>query len=91
MLDSYTKQPVKIKDYGKDHHAVLTVRMDQFDTVQRILDAAGARYWLDPIVLSFNKQPPLRWITFHYGTDVDKLQQLLDQANGTEEADGRHG
>jgi hypothetical protein len=77
MLDSFTKQPIKVSTDG-DAEPYLMVQLDQLGLVQKLLDGAGIRYRVDEDAISFNNQPFTAVMNLAPDANIEDVQQLLD-------------
>jgi len=83
MVDSFTKQPVKVSTDG-DAGPYLMVQLDQLELVQKLLDAAGIRYSVDEDAISFNDKPFTAVVNLAHDVDVAAVQMLLDTQENSE-------
>jgi len=77
MIDSFTKERIKVNDDG-DIAPYIIVQLDQLDLVKKLLDDAGFRYDEDEDAVSFNGQPYTTIVNLGLHADVLAIQRLLD-------------
>jgi hypothetical protein len=77
MVDSFTKQPIRISDDG-DAGPYIMVQLDQLGLVKKLLDDAGCHYYVDEDAISFNDQPYTAIVNLGHHADVLAIQRLLD-------------
>ena len=77
MIDSETKERVLV--YAPENAwPYIMLPNDQLESVESILKANRADYWVDPYTISINGKAPISMIEFGRGTDVGQIQRELD-------------
>jgi hypothetical protein len=79
MIDQQTHRPIRVSTDTVAGSSI-EVSVEHLPEVQKILDAAGVRYWLDHLAISVDRGPRLTWIHLRRGSDPERVQALLDAA-----------
>jgi hypothetical protein len=82
MIDSLTKKPIEVIDYG-DGEPFILVQLDQLELVKKLLDDAGLQYSVHEDEYSVNGKPYVAWIDLPHQVDVPSVQRLLDESEVT--------
>jgi hypothetical protein len=77
MTDVTTNQRLEVS-VGGNARAYITLPLSQLDTVRRLLDSRGIRYWVDDYVISMNGEPEEALINLARETNASEVQELLD-------------
>jgi hypothetical protein len=82
MIDSFTKKPIRVHDDGGGEPYII-VRLDQLDSVKKILDDAGCGYRVDDESISINGNPYATFVYLEHRADVPAIQKLLDDSDAS--------
>jgi len=77
MTDTTTKKPIRIQVY-QDVHPFIKLPKEQVETVTRLFESNGIKFWVDRISISFDGTPYESTIYLRWGMNPDQVQTLLD-------------
>ncbi len=80
MTDVTTNQRLRVSA-GGNARAYITLPVSQLETVRRLLDTRGIRYWVDEYFISMNGEPEEALINFPRETNASRVQELLDSVS----------
>jgi hypothetical protein len=78
MIDTMTNKPIRVR---VDVHPFFKLPMDQVDTVSKLLETNGIKFWIDHHSISFDGLPYVTTIHLRWGMNAEHVQGILDAAS----------
>lgn len=80
MNDSETQERIVVHTEGTGGPYIM-VPLDQLAAIEEVLRKDQVSYWVDSDAISLDGKPAVIVINLGRGTDVNRVQSLLDDAN----------
>ena len=78
MLDSETRERLVVSG---DEYPWIMLPADQVDRVTALLRQGDVYHWVNDHTVSIRGRPPWTVVSLRRGTDVNRVQRLLDEAD----------